>query len=330
MPVVTSDRITLLEDSQSARTLTFEEDVRLGLGRRPKRLTPKYFYDELGSALFEAITKLPEYYLTRAETEILERDASEIVAAVGQPLELVELGSGSGVKTNLLIGSILERQRSLEYHAVDISPEALVTSANVLTEMHPRLSVRAYAYDYVSLLESDALVTRDRTLVLFLGSNIGNYDPIPAAQLLSSIGRRLRRGDGVLLGVDLKKSVDVLEAAYDDPTGVTAAFNKNLLGRINRELGGTFDLDAFEHEVYYSPARGSVDSFLVAQRAHAVPIEAARMTVEFEAGEAIHTESSYKFSRADIERLSHGTGFSLERVWTDELNRFAVNLLVKT
>jgi L-histidine N-alpha-methyltransferase len=329
MPIVASDRVVLLEDSRSARTATFAEDVRIGLSRKPKRLAPKYFYDDLGSALFEAICKLPEYYLTRAESEIFERYADEIVMSLEGPLELVELGSGSAVKTRLLIDRILARQPHLRYHAIDISPQALVASAQALTEAHPGLSVHAYAYDYTALFEAEALVTRDRTLVLFLGSNIGNYDPLPAAQLLRSVGRTLKSGDAMLLGVDLKKSIEVLEAAYNDPTGVTSAFNKNLLGRINRELGGNFDLEAFDHEVHYSPVRGSVDSFLVARRAHSVRIEAIDLTVSFAAGESIHTESSYKFSLDDIERLSHGTGFSLRRTWTDEQRRFAVNLLVK-
>jgi dimethylhistidine N-methyltransferase len=329
MQVMASDRITLLEDSRSARTATFAEDVRAGLGSKPKRLAPKYFYDDLGSALFEAICKLPEYYVTRAESEIFERYAAEIIASIDGPLELVELGSGSAVKTRLLIDDILARQERLRYHAIDISPDALVSSARALTEAHPGLSVHAYAYDYVSLFDSSALVTRDRTLVLFLGSNIGNYDPIPAAQLLRSVGRNLKPGDAILLGVDLKKSIDVLEAAYDDPTGVTAAFNKNLLGRINRELGGRFDLGAFDHEVHYLPVRGSVDSFLVARRPQQVRIDALDMTVDFAQGESIHTESSYKFSLDDIERLSHGTGFSPARTWTDGQRRFAVNLLVK-
>jgi dimethylhistidine N-methyltransferase len=300
------------------------------LSRKPKRLSPMYFYDDLGSALFEAICKLPEYYLTRAESEIFERYANEISESIGGPLELVELGSGSATKTRLLIDQILARQSHLRYHAIDISSDALIASANVLTEAHPGLSVSAYAYDYVSLFDSSTLITRDRTLVLFLGSNIGNYDPLPAAELLRSVGRALKPKDAVLLGVDLKKSIEVLEAAYDDPTGVTAAFNKNILGRINRELGGDFDLNAFAHEVHYLPVRGAVDSFLVAQRAQSVRIEAIRATVDFAAGESIHTESSYKFSLDDIERLSHGTGFSLDRTWTDEQQRFAVNLLVKS
>jgi L-histidine Nalpha-methyltransferase len=330
MPILASDRITLLEDSRSSMAASFADDVRAGLGAKPKRLPPKYFYDDLGSALFEAICKLPEYYLTRAESEIFERHAAEIVGSLAGPLELVELGSGSATKTRLLIDAILSSQPRLEYHAIDISSEALVTSARVLTEAHSQLSVRAYACDYVSLFASKSLPMRDRTLVLFLGSNIGNYDPLPAAQLLRSVGRNLRAGDGILLGVDLKKAIDVLELAYNDPTGVTAAFNKNLLGRINRELGGKFDLDDFVHEAHYAPVRGSVDSFLVAVREHSVRIDALDLTLDFAARETIHTESSYKFSRGDIERLSHGTGFSLERTWTDEQARFGVNLLVKT
>jgi dimethylhistidine N-methyltransferase len=328
MQLLATDRFVLHEDSRAARAATFGEDVRAGLGLKAKRLVPKYFYDDLGSALFEAICKLPEYYLTRAESEIFERYADEIVGSLDGPLELVELGSGSAVKTKLLIEALLRRQPRLEYHAIDISPDALVASARGLTEAHPELAVSAYAYDYVSLFDSTALTTRDRTMALFLGSNLGNYDPLPAAALLRSVARRLRSGDAILLGVDLKKSIEVLERAYDDPTGVTAAFNKNILGRINRELGGDFNLAAFEHEVHYDPMRGSVDSFLVAQSAQTVSIVALDLTVEFAAAEAIHTESSYKFSRGDIERVSHETGFKLAQTWTDSEQRFAVNLLV--
>lgn len=328
MQLLATDRFVLHEDSHAARAASFGEDVREGLGRRPKRLIPKYFYDDLGSALFEAICKLPEYYLTRAETEIFERYADEIVASLEGPLELVELGSGSAVKTKLLIEALLRRQGRLDYHAIDISPDALISSARALTKAHPALSVNAYAYDYVSLFNSTALETRGRTMALFLGSNLGNYDPLPAAALLRSVARRLNAGDAILLGVDLKKSIEALERAYDDPTGVTAAFNKNILGRINRELGADFNLRAFEHEVHYDPMRGSVDSFLVAQSPQYVSIAALDLAVEFAAHEAIHTESSYKFSRGDIERISHETGFRLVRTWTDAAQRFAVNLLV--
>jgi dimethylhistidine N-methyltransferase len=325
-PVV--ERLLLYRPPQPARTASFADDVRAGLSGPRKRLAPKYFYDDLGSALFEAICYLPEYYLTRAEAEILSSSASAIFDAVGGPVELVEFGSGSGRKTRVLIGELLERQERVDYCPIDISASALLDSATNLVAEYPGLHVRAYADDYFKVLSSARLSTSDRVLALFLGSNVGNYEPEQADALLSAMAAAFKPGDGLLLGTDLKKPAAVLELAYNDPTGVTAAFNKNLLGRINRELGGGFDLETFEHLARYDDGRGVVESFLVARRGQTVPIEALDLNVHFRADESIHTESSYKFDRNDIEALAERNGFRVTHQWTDSLGRFAVSLLV--
>ncbi len=323
-----SDRFLLYRAPEPALAESFADDVRSGLTTDHKHLPPKYFYDSLGSALFEAICELPEYYLTRAETEILERYAPEMVAAVAGPIEIVEFGSGSARKTRLLLEAALAAQGRLEYHPIDISAGALIASASTLAASYPGLSVTAYASDYVEVLRSARLRTSQRVLGLFLGSNIGNYDPAASRRLLRAMSESFKPGDALLLGTDLKKDPAVLERAYNDPTGVTAAFNKNVLARINRELGGAFDLDAFEHSARYDSARGSVDSFLVALRGMTVPIRRLDLEVQLSAAETIHTESSHKFDATDIAVLAAASGFRVARAWTDADARFAVTLLV--
>ena len=323
-----AERFSLYSAPAPLQAVTFADDVRLGLSAAQKRLPPKYFYDQLGSALFEAICDLPEYYLTRAESEILDRHADEMLAALDEPVELVELGSGSGRKPRLLLEAALRRQESLDYHPVDISSSALIAASTALVGAFPALRVCAYASDYFDVLAARRVRTERRTLTLFLGSNIGNYDPAHAGELLRAVARAFSPGDALLLGTDLKKDPSVLELAYNDPTGVTAAFDKNLLGRINRELGGTFDLREFEHVAEYDAERGVVQSFLVAQRAQVVEIEGLGLTVPFADGERIHTESSYKFSEDDVATVAAEAGFAVARRWTDERERFAVSLLV--
>jgi dimethylhistidine N-methyltransferase len=322
------DRLLLYRAPAPRQTASFADDVRVGLSAPVKAVPPKYFYDELGSALFEAITFLPEYYLTRSETEILERFAPAIVDALDGPIDLIEFGSGSARKTRYLIGEILRRQRRADYKPIDISPSALIDSARALVAEYDRLDVSAYAADYFDVLVNARLSTSNRVLALFLGSNVGNYEPNEARALLSAMSAAFKPGDALLLGTDLKKMSRTLELAYNDPTGVTAAFDKNLLGRINRELGGHFDLDGFEHVARYDALRGVVESFLVARRGQIVPIDALGMEARFAAAEPIHTESSYKFDFADVASLAADCGFRVERRWTDSEERFAVNLLV--
>lgn len=327
-PARVGERLKLYQAPQRTAAASFADEVRAGLGASEKYLSPKFLYDELGSALFEAICFLPEYYLTRAESEILERYAGDIVGALDGPFEIVEFGSGSARKTRYLIGEALERQPRLEYHPIDISASALIGSARSLVAEYERLEVSAYASDYFEVLAAAQLSTSNRVLALFLGSNIGNYEPAERTALLRAMSAAFKPGDALLIGFDLKKDARVLELAYNDPTGVTAAFNKNLLGRINRELSGHFDLDAFEHASRYDPERGAVDSFLIAQRGQLVRIDALGTAFRVAVAEAIHTESSYKFSFDEIDRLANACGFRVERSWTDEAERFALALLV--
>ncbi|HTD37770.1 MAG TPA: L-histidine N(alpha)-methyltransferase [Candidatus Limnocylindrales bacterium] len=322
-----TDRFVLHRDPHPARVSSFAEDVRAGLGARPLSLAPKYFYDDLGSALFEAITRLPEYYLTRVERDLLATYGREIAGALGEPLELVELGSGSALKTRLLIDAILERQPALTYHPIDISAEAVTESSLALVGAYERLRVIAYASDYFPLLREKRLVTHGRVLALFLGSNIGNFEPAEARELLRLLAAARHPGDGLLIGYDLKKDPSILELAYDDPTGVTAAFNKNLLARINRELGGDFDLHAFRFSARWNEASGAVESFLVSEREQSVRIPAAGISVDFAAGDAIHTESSYKFTREEIVALGRDCGFAEKKTYTDAAGRYALSLL---
>ena len=319
-----SERLVLRREPVTAAT--FAQDVRAGLAARPMRLAPKYFYDELGSALFDAITRLPEYYLTRVERDLLATYGGEIVDAVGIPLELVELGSGSAAKTRILIDALLDRQTSLVYRPIDISPEALVEAGLALEATYPRLRIVASAADYFTLLRRGALAADDRVLALFLGSNVGNFEPDEARRLLALLAAALRRGDALLLGYDLKKDRSILEPAYDDPAGVTAAFNKNLLARINRELGADFALDGFAFRARWNEERGAVESFLVSMRAQRVSIPGAEIIVDLVPGDAIHTESSYKFDREEMTALCAACGFAERRTYTDTAGRYALGL----
>lgn len=304
------------------------EDVRRGLSSQPKRFLPKYFYDQLGSQLFEAICLLPEYYLTRAENEILDQYADEIVSSVEGDTTLIEMGSGSASKTRLIIEALLRKQHDLLFIPVDISASALDSSSRILLQSYPQLKVEAYAADYFAGLAELEKQQRTRTLALFLGSNISNFDPDEALKFLHALRQVLRVGDALLLGADLKKERRLLEAAYNDALGVTAAFNLNVLARINRELGGNFDLTAFKHRAFYNEAAGRVEIYIESRRAQSVSIGQLDMEVEFREGEQIHTENSYKYDLNDIARLASETGFVHGRTWLDSQERFSSNLLL--
>lgn len=304
------------------------EDVRKGLAAQPKRFLPKYFYDELGSQLFEAICLLPEYYLTRAENEILERYADEIAASVGGPLTLVEMGSGSASKTRLIIEAVLRRQPQLLFMPVDISATALESSSRILLQSYPRLTIEAYAADYFAGLAELGKKPRRRTLALFLGSNISNFDRDDALRFLRALRRVLQKGDALLLGADLKKDPAILEAAYNDALGVTSAFNLNVLARINRELGGTFDLRGFKHRAFYNAEIGRIEIYIESLVDQTVRIANLDLEVNFAAGELIHTENSYKYDRAGIAWLANQTGFEHSHTWVDSTERFSSNLLL--
>jgi len=304
------------------------DDVRNGLTGRRKRFLPKYFYDELGSQLFEAICLLPEYYLTRAENEILERYADEIVSSVSGQKTLVEMGSGSASKTKLIIEALLRQQPELTFIPVDISATALENSSRILLQSYPRLRINAYAADYFAGLQELGKKLKGPTLALFLGSNISNFDQDEALRFLRALRSVLHKGDALLLGADLKKDRTILEAAYNDALGVTAAFNLNVLARINRELGGNFDLRAFQHRAVYNEAMGRIEIYIVSLKAQKVRIEKLDLEVEFSEGEEIHTENSYKYDLSDIGRLAGTTGFTRARTWLDSQERFSSNLLL--
>jgi dimethylhistidine N-methyltransferase len=323
-------------DTADARA-AFARDTSDGLSASPKQLFPKYFYDELGSLLFDAICLLPEYYLTRAENEILARHAAEIVAAAADapddaPLSLLELGSGSATKTRRIIEAVLERQTSLLYLPVDISVSALETSASALLQSYPALSIEAYASDYDAALAHFGRERRrergGRLLALFLGSNIGNFDRDGAAQFLLALRAVLRDGDALLLGADLKKDRATLEAAYDDALGVTAAFNLNQLVRLNREFDADFDPRAFRHVAVYNETAGRVEIYIESRRAQVVSLPKLDLEISFNAGERIHTENSYKYDREGLDALAAHTGFACTHRWTDAAGRFSSNLFV--
>ena len=308
--------------------MTFADDVRAGLTAPKKWLPPKYFYDEVGSALFEAITLLPEYYLTRAEGEILRDHAGEVIEMVGGPVELVELGSGSAVKTRHLIDAVLAKQPALRFCPIDISSAALDASARALASEYPQIIVEGINADYLGGLARLSRNGARRRLALFLGSNIGNFEPKEADATLRALRDVLEPGDGFLLGADRKKDPKVLERAYDDAAGVTAAFNRNVLARINRELGGQFDLETFSHRALYNQELARVEMHLVSAKTQDVAIEGAGFTASFAQGESIHTESAYKFDDRSVEALAKAADFTVARAWSDPAGRFADHLLV--
>ncbi|MBV9028159.1 MAG: L-histidine N(alpha)-methyltransferase [Candidatus Eremiobacteraeota bacterium] len=324
-----ADRFELVTVPPLRGVPSFAEDVASGLRATPKRLSSKYLYDDVGSALFDAITRLPEYYLTRAENEILVQWGWQIVRMLDAPLDFLELGSGSAAKTRRLIGEALRLQAQLRYSPIDISSEAIRTSSLALVESFPGLSVRAYAGDYFDVLRSCELYSQRKMLAMFMGSNIGNYEPDHAAELLTLLHDALRPGDGLLVGADLKKDPATLELAYDDPAGVTAAFNLNLLARINRELDGTFDVRRFRHVASYDERRGSVDSYLEAVEKNDAAIGAIGLHLSLRRGERIQTESSYKFGDEDLIELGKRTGFRAASAWHDGARRFIVRLFVR-
>lgn len=311
----------------------FALDVRAGLTAARKWLSPRWFYDALGSSLFDTICFLPEYYVMRAEAEVLTSFRDQIVASFGSKVRLVELGSGAARKTRIL----LDAMKPTDYVPMDIDEEILQRSARDLLRDYPELHITAIRSDFMkpsvplTLLGAPPAGRRSaRTVVLFLGSTIGNLDPEESIGMLRDLRSALAPGDALLLGADLRKDRAVLEPAYDDALGVTAAFNLNILGRINRELGGHFDLATFRHRAFYDEAHGRIEMHLVSSRAQRVTIDALELEVAFEAGESIHTESSYKHDTATLTALASASGFSMEKTWTDARRWFADVLLIAT
>ncbi|HEV8128459.1 MAG TPA: L-histidine N(alpha)-methyltransferase [Candidatus Eisenbacteria bacterium] len=302
-------------------------EVKAGLTSTTKRLPASLLYDELGTALFEAISYLPEYGLTRADERILRANAGAIMRALTPPLVVAELGSGSGRKTRPLLEALASRQ-AVSYYPIDISPTALERCETELDAVSG-VKLTAIQGDYVQgLLEAASRrPPGHQMLVLFLGSTIGNFEPGHADSFLRDVRRAMREGDGLLLGTDLVKPAAMLVPAYDDPLGVTAAFNKNLLARLNREAGATFDLARFRHEARWRETERRIEMHLVARRAHEVRVGAIDRTIAFREGESIWTESSYKFRLEDVDRLARSAHFEPVARWTDSEWPFAETLL---
>jgi L-histidine Nalpha-methyltransferase len=305
----------------------FAYEVRRDLALEPKQLQSKYFYDALGSCLFEAICRLPWYGITRAELALLRRNAGAILSRFQAPTAVLELGCGSGEKLAIVAEAGAKSGTVEKVQLVDISPTAIEASMRALRRFR-QLSVVGYRTTYANGLRLVAEQRSDdaATLVLFLGSNIGNLDPPADEEFLSSIRETLRRGDGLLLGTDLVKPEPELLLAYDDPLGVTAAFNKNLLVRINRELGGLFELGAFEHRAMWNAEARRVEMHLVSTRDQIVRIRGARCTVSLRENESIWTESSYKYEPQRVLALGVRAGFTPWAQWVEPEARFALTL----
>jgi L-histidine Nalpha-methyltransferase len=307
----------------------FADAVRDGLTKPvQKELPSKYLYDEVGSALFETICVLPEYGLTRADARLLEKYAGEIVNRLPFPVHVAELGSGTGKKTRWILEALSRRQKTY-YYPIEISPSALAACEKELRCID-LISIVGYEQPYIEGLRSVAgrLDNQDHLLVLFLGSTIGNFDREAGEGFLREIRAVLQRSDALLLGTDLEKDVGVQLLAYDDPAGVTAAFNLNILARINRELGANFDLPCFRHEARWNAAERRIEMHLRSLQDQRVEIPAAGLGVVIEAGETIWTESSHKYRPEEVLRMAERTGFRCSGQWIDEEWRFAQNLLI--
>jgi dimethylhistidine N-methyltransferase len=312
----------------AART-EFIRDVRAGLGKAgQKELPSSYLYDEIGAALFEAITLLPEYGLTRADARLLEMHAAELASKLPASLLVGELGSGSGSKTRWILEALAAR-RALHYYPIDISRSALVKCRGELGRIRG-VTMQEVEQSYLEGLSSVVAQRKRRqaVLVLFLGSTIGNFDREEAQKFLRQVRDRLAPGDALLLGTDLVKPVDQLLVAYNDPIGVTAAFNLNVLARINRELGGEFMISDFEHQAIYNRGKQRIEMYLRSKCRQQAKIRDAAMTVVLEAGETIWTESSHKFRLEDVSALAQSAGFCCEAQWVDEEWPFAESLLL--
>ena len=311
-----------LSKSALAERRTFAADVAEYLQRAPRQLPSKYFYDALGSALFDAICHLPWYRVTRAESALLDRHALDILEPLARPLTIAELGCGNGDKLAILASRAAERFQSVQL--VDISPTAVYAARRRMESLRAG-PVVAHTARYEEGIDRLARTRRDGAmLVLFLGSNIGNFDPGPARELLVRIRGALREGDGLLLGTDLVKSPRELLLAYDDPLQVTAAFNRNLLRRINDELGGTFDLDSWSHRAVWNEGQSRMEMHLVSEARQLVRIAEADLEIVFEAGEPIWTESSYKYKPSAVVDLGRAAGFGHCERWVDDEAGFAL------
>jgi dimethylhistidine N-methyltransferase len=297
------------------------------LRRRNKVLPCRFIYDAYGSEIFEEVCILPEYYPTRCELEIIEQRSDAIAALCGSHVTVVEMGAGSATKTRRVLNSLIRAGTKLAYLPIDVSAAALQSTAKALRLEYPGLDVIPIVGEYEAGLQEISRDGYQNLLVLWFGTSIGNVEPHEAESILRDVRAACRASGLVVLGVDLKKDKVTLERAYNDTRGVTARFNLNLLARINRELGGQFDLNAFEHRSIYNEKDSRIEMHIVSKHAQSVKIDGLGATVDFEEGEAIHTENSYKFSKEGIGDLARRSGFQLEQHWCDSQGLFSVNVL---
>jgi L-histidine N-alpha-methyltransferase len=301
----------------------FASEVLVGLSQIPKRLSSRYFYDERGSRLFQKIMDLPEYYLTACEFEILKSQMDVFFSLMGgESVNLVELGPGDGRKTSILLEYFLKMSCDFLYIPIDISEASMKTLSNHLNNKFPKLTSKGIVAEYFDGLKWLNYMTSQRNIVLFLGSNLGNFDKAHSRAFLHNLWNALNDGDFAVIGFDLKKDINLMLKAYNDAKGVTAEFNLNLLRRINRELGGNFDLKKFHFHSSYDVFSGAVESYLVSKEKQTVFIKEISQSFSFEAWEPIHTEYSYKYLESDIQELAADTGFVIEKQLYDSKKYF--------
>ena len=318
-----------MQSSTTTELSQFADDVLRGLSATPKELSSKYFYDDEGSRLFQEIMKLPEYYLTGCESEIFSTQTSEIHRAFANgdnAFDLIELGAGDGTKTAVLVDHFLKQNADISYSPIDISQEALDALTDKFEREFPALRMNAMNGDYFKILKSLKTENGRRKVLLFLGSNIGNFSSEQSVAFFRSLREVMSDNDLLLVGFDLQKDPHVIANAYDDAAGVTAKFNLNLLTRINRELGGNFELDKFTHYANYRPIEGSARSFLVSREKQTVRIEALGRDFEFDQWEAVFMEISQKYSLKMIDDLAEKSGFSIKQNFFDSKNYYCDSL----
>jgi L-histidine Nalpha-methyltransferase len=322
MAVHRSAARSLVENRPVPRS-QFRSDVLTGLSRSPKEIPSKYFYDARGSTLFDRICELPEYYLTRTEISIMRRHAGSMAEALGPHCLLVEYGSGSSVKTPILIEAL---RHPAGYVPVDISREHLFSSASCLARRFPNLDIKPIWADFTETFDlRNANPEMHRAVVYFPGSTIGNFTPDQADKLLKDMARLVGPGGALLIGVDLHKPAEIVEAAYNDRAGVTADFNLNLLARINRELGGNFHLDSFAHRAFFDREQSRIEMHLVSKKKQVVRI--GRAAIALSDGESIRTEYSHKYCPEHFARLARQAGFEMQKIWMDDQRLFSVQYL---
>lgn len=323
------DRLRFIDLPKDLSEISFSDAVSAGFLLVPKQLPCCFFYDRVGSILFERICELPEYYLTRTEQAILEAHASDIIRSAGYPTTVIEFGSGSSRKTRLLIEAALNQLSDLLYVPIDISTAFLREACHaLLTAYHP-LNITAISGEYRDAMKVLPEPISPR-LFLLMGSNIGNFEPKEAIEFLSLIRTCMQSNDRLLIGVDLLKNHDLIHAAYNDPAGITARFNLNILTRINSELGGQFDLELFRHDAPFLPEEGCIEMRLISKQHRRIAVRKLDTVFEFLEGEYIRTERSYKYAPDRFRALCEHAGFETVRCWQDENGGFTVNLLAPT